>query len=334
MVSDAILVTGGAGYIGSHVVLALQDAGRRVVVADNFVTGRREAIPAGVDLAEIDVGDRQSLDALFKKYKFSAVMHFAGSVVVPESVSNPLKYYSNNTQNSLILLDACVRHGVTNFVFSSTAAVYGDLAEGAVHEGTPMRPISPYGMSKLMTEFMIEDVQRAIPWFNAVRLRYFNVAGADPAGRTGQGGPESTHLIRVALDVALGRREILDVFGEDYDTRDGTCERDYIHVSDLAAAHISAITYLEAGGKGDVFNCGYGRGVTVSEVVAAIEETTGKPLPLRFVSRRPGDPGSLISNPAKLLATLDWTPKHADLKQIIENALAWQSKQVRGANLV
>ncbi len=322
--SQEILVTGGAGYIGSHVVHALLDAGRRVAVADNLVTGRRAAVPQNVPFHEIDISDEQALEGLFARGDFGAVMHFAGSIVVPESIADPVKYYSNNTFASLALLAACVRHRVGRFIFSSTAAVYGEPDVAEVTEDVPTQPISPYGSSKLMTEQMIQDVERAYPWFNAVRLRYFNVAGADPKGRTGQAGPESTHLIRVALDAALGRRGHLDIYGDDYPTRDGTCERDYIHVSDLADAHVAALTYLEAGGEGQVFNCGYGRGITVKEVVAAIEQVTGRDLPTRLAPRRDGDPPRLVSCPGRLKTHLDWSPSHADLAHIITTALAWQ----------
>ncbi|HRJ63004.1 UDP-glucose 4-epimerase GalE [uncultured Brevundimonas sp.] len=328
MSSNTVLVTGGAGYIGSHVVLALREAGRPVVVVDNLVTGRREAVPSDVLLHEFDVADRARVARVLADHEISAVMHFAGSIVVSESVEDPVKYYANNTSASLALLSACVAAGVDRFIFSSTAAVYGEPSVAEVDESTPTAPISPYGSSKLMTEWMIQDIERAHPWFRAVRLRYFNVAGADPAGRTGQAGPESTHLIRVALDTALGRREALEIFGDDYDTRDGTCERDYIHVSDLADAHVAALNYLDAGGKGDVFNCGYGRGVTVKEVVAEIGRITGSPLRHRRAPRRAGDPPSLISNPVKLRASLAWEPRNAELARILETALAWQRSRV------
>jgi UDP-glucose 4-epimerase len=322
---DTILVTGGAGYIGSHVVLALRDGGRQVVVIDNLTTGRREAVPSDVPFFEFDISDLGRVAQVLAEHKIGAVLHFAGSIVVSESVENPVKYYANNTAASLSLLQACIEARVGRFIFSSTAAVYGDPLVAEVDEDTPTRPISPYGSSKLMTENMIQDIERAYPWFRAVRLRYFNVAGADPNGRTGQAGPESTHLIRVALDAALGRRRTLEIFGEDYETRDGTCERDYIHVSDLAEAHVAALNYLEAGGAGDVFNCGYGRGVTVKEVVAEIARITGKALQYTAAPRRAGDPPRLISNPAKLRAKLAWEPRHAELSQILKTALVWQN---------
>lgn len=319
-----ILVTGGAGYIGSHVVHALRDSGRHPVVVDNLVTGNRRAIPADVPFHQVNVADVDAVERIILDYGINSVFHFAGSVVVPESVEDPIKYYRNNTQASLALIEACIRTRVEKFVFSSTAAVYGLVDVPIVSEDMPTAPISPYGSSKLMTEQQIADVVRAFPWFRAIRLRYFNVAGADPKGRTGQQGPQSTHLIRVALETALGQRDRLPIFGTDYDTRDGTCERDYIHVWDLAQAHIAALIHLERDGEGGVFNCGYGRGITVREVVSTVEHLTGQPLPTYVADRRPGDPARVVSDPSRIKATFDWTPRHMDITEIIGSALRWQ----------
>jgi UDP-glucose 4-epimerase len=321
-----VLVTGGAGYIGSHTVLALIEAGFHPVVVDDLSTGTRSVVPAGVPFYEADVGDADAVGKILSDHNIEAVIHFAGNIVVPESITDPLKYYRNNSGNSLSLIQAAVAHGVSRFVFSSTAAVYGEPAVVPVVEDIALQPINPYGASKLMTEIMLRDVARATPGFRPVRLRYFNVAGADPAGRTGQQGPESTHLIRVATEVALGRRPVLEVYGADYDTRDGTCERDYIHVSDLADVHVGALRYLDAGGKPGAFNCGYGQGYTVLEVVRCLEKVLGRSLPVRMADRRPGDPARLVSDVTKLRTALDWTPAHADLEHIVRTALAWQSR--------
>lgn len=322
--SDTILVTGGAGYIGSHVVHALRDSSRNVVVIDNLVTGNRAAVPIGTPLYEFDAGDTEAVRKVLRDHQVGAIMHFAGSVIVPESVENPIKYYRNNTVVSASLVEAAVAERVAHFVFSSTAAVYGASERAVVDEGAPKAPISPYGWSKLMTEVLLEDVAAAYPWFRPVRLRYFNVAGADPKGRTGQQGPESTHLIRVAIETALGQREKLQIFGNDYDTRDGSCERDYIHVWDLAQAHLAALRHIEKGQEGGVFNCGYGRGVTVKEVVAALETLTGEVLPVESVGRRAGDPARLIADPTCLIQTMQWIPEYTDIHDIIGSALRWQ----------
>ncbi len=318
------LVTGGAGYIGSHVVHALRDSGRDVVVIDNLVTGVRQVIPHGVPFHEIDVSEIEAVTRVIAEYDIGAVLHFAGSVVVPESVEDPIKYYRNNTQASLALIEACVRQKVDKFIFSSTAAVYGLVDALAVTEEMPTAPISPYGSSKLMTEQQLVDIARAYPWFRVVRLRYFNVAGADPKGRTGQQSGQSTHLIRTAIETALGRREVLSIFGDDYDTRDGTCERDYIHVWDLAQAHIAALDHLERGGAGGVFNCGYGRGITVREVIETVERLTGQALPTRIANRRAGDPARVIADSSRIKRDLEWTPSHMDISEIVGSALRWQ----------
>ena len=322
-----VLVTGGAGYIGSHTVLALIEAGFQPVVVDDLSTGTRSVVPAGVPFYEADVGDADAVGKILSDHDIEAVIHFAGNIVVPESITDPLKYYRNNSGNSLSLIQASVAHGVGRFVFSSTAAVYGEPAVVPVVEDIALQPINPYGASKLMTEIMLRDVARATPGFRPVRLRYFNVAGADPAGRTGQQGPESTHLIRVATEVALGRRPVLEVYGADYDTRDGTCERDYIHVSDLAAAHVFALERLiVAPEESHIMNCGYGRGFSVLEVLDAVDRVTNQRIERRFAPRRAGDPPSLVADNARILATLPWRPARDDLAIIVEDALAWERK--------
>lgn len=329
-VKPSVLVTGGAGYIGSHAVLALVDAGWPVAVIDNLVTGFRFAIPEGVAFYEGDIADADLLGRIFAEQNTRAIMHFAGSVVVPESVSDPLKYYDNNTAKSRALIAAAVQAGVPHFIFSSTAATYGipDVAPGSpgVSEDTPQRPINPYGWSKLMTERMLADVAAAHP-LNFGVLRYFNVAGADPHGRSGQSTAGATHLIKVAIEAALGKRESVSVFGTDYDTPDGTGVRDYIHVSDLAAAHVLTLEALMADPAGSLtMNCGYGRGFSVGEVLDAVDRVTNRQLDRRIEGRRAGDPDSLISDPARLKQTLGWVPQHADLDTIIADALAWERK--------
>lgn len=321
-----VLVTGGAGYIGSHAVLALLERGFTPIIIDNLSTGVREAVPEEVDLYLGDVGDQRFVSEVLRERRPQAVMHFAGSIVVEESVSNPTKYFRNNTSNTLSLLEMCLENDCNNFIFSSTAAVYGMPEIQPVSEDAPKKPISPYGTSKWLSEIMIRDTATAHPRFNPVCLRYFNVAGADPAGRTGQRGPQSTHLIRVAIEVALGLRDRLSIFGRDYETRDGTCERDFIHVSDLASAHIAALEYLQNGGPSATFNCGYGRGYTVLEVLHALEDVLGRPIPVEWAQRRAGDPARLVSNPAEIHKSLSWEPKWADLSEILRSALAWQTK--------
>lgn len=322
----SVLVTGGAGYIGSHAVLALLERGFVPFVVDNLSTGSRAAVPEGIDLYVGDIGEKDFVREILHVRGPTAVMHFAGSIVVEESVSNPTKYFRNNTSNTLTLIEAWLAHGGGPFIFSSTAAVYGMPESQPVSEDAPKVPISPYGASKWLSEVMIRDTAAAHPAFRPVCLRYFNVAGADPAGRTGQRGPQSTHLIRVAIEVALGQRERMNVFGQDYDTRDGTCERDFIHVTDLADAHVAALDYLQAGGAPASFNCGYGRGYTVLEVLAALEQILGQPVAADAAPRRPGDPARLISDPTAIQRSLAWTPRRADLVQILESALAWQSR--------
>ncbi len=321
-----VLVTGGAGYIGAHAVLALRDAGHPVAVIDNLVTGFRFAVPDGVPFYEGDIEDADLLKRIFAEQGTRAVMHFAGSVVVPESVSNPLKYYHNNTAKSRALIAAVVEAGVPHFIFSSTAATYGTPEVSPVTEDTPQRPINPYGMSKLMTEAMLSDVAAAHA-LNYCVLRYFNVAGADPQGRTGQSTAGATHLIKVAVEAALGKRASVGVFGSDFDTPDGTGVRDYIHVSDLAAAHVLALQALIADpGESLTLNCGYGRGFSVLEVLDAVDRVTNRKIVREMQGRRPGDPAALISDNSRIKATLPWVPCYDDLDTIVTHALAWERK--------
>ncbi|HZU63882.1 MAG TPA: UDP-glucose 4-epimerase GalE [Novosphingobium sp.] len=327
-----VLVTGGAGYIGSHAVLALKDAGWPVAVVDNLSTGFRFAVPEGVPFYEGDIADAALLARIFAEQGTQAIMHFAGSIIVPESVENPLKYYRNNTANSRSLIEAAVNGGVKHFLFSSTAATYGIPEVSPVTEDSPRQPINPYGMSKLMTEIMLADVARAHP-LNFCALRYFNVAGADPEARTGQSTAGATHLIKVAVEAALGKRESVGVFGTDYATPDGTGVRDYIHVSDLAAAHVLALEALIADPAASLtMNCGYGRGFSVLEVLDAVDRVTNRTITRVLGPRRAGDPDSLISDNARIKATLPWVPKYADLDVIVAHALAWERRltEIRG----
>ncbi len=327
-----VLVTGGAGYIGSHAVLALKDRGWNVAVVDNLTTGFRFAVPDDVPLYEGDIEDADLLARIIAEQKIGAIMHFAGSIIVPESVENPLKYYHNNTVKSRALMEAAVTGGVKHFIFSSTAATYGIPEESPVREDSPKQPINPYGMSKLMTELMLADVSKAHP-LNYCALRYFNVAGADPQARTGQSTAGATHLIKVAVEAALGKRDNVSVFGTDYDTPDGTGVRDYIHVSDLAAAHVLALEALiDNPSESLTMNCGYGRGFSVLEVLDGVDRVTNRKLERIMGPRRAGDPDSLISDNTRIKQTLPWEPQHADLDQIIGHALAWERKltEIRG----
>lgn len=319
-----ILVTGGAGYIGSHIVRSLGEMGYDVVVYDDLSYGHRWAVLSG-KLIEGDLGDRKLLDDVFRTERFDAVIHMAAFVVVDESIREPLRYYRNNVVNTLNLLDACLRNRVTACVFSSTAAVYGIPTSIPVTEETPLQPINPYGASKAMVERILQDVA-ASPPFRYISLRYFNVAGADPLARIGQTRQDATHLITVALRTALGRRECLDIFGNDYPTPDGTCIRDYIHVDDLADAHIRALEYLRDGGASRVYNCGYGVGYSVREVVDRVKRVTGVDFPVRYVDRRPGDPPALVADTAKIKAELGWRPRWNDLDYIIKTAWEWEKK--------
>lgn len=327
-----VLVTGGAGYIGSHAVHALRDAGWPVAVIDNLSTGFRFALPDEVPFYHGDIEDGELLARIFAEQQTRAVMHFAGSIVVPESVADPLKYYHNNTVRTRALIAAAVAAGVPHFIFSSTAATYGTPEVSPVTETTPQVPINPYGWSKLMSERMLADVSAAHP-INHCALRYFNVAGADPEGRTGQSTAGATHLIKVAVEAALGKRDHVDVYGTDYETPDGTGVRDYIHVSDLAAAHVLALEALIAEpARSMTMNCGYGRGFSVLEVLDAVDRVTNRKIYRRFGPRRPGDSDSLVSDPALLKATLPWQPRHADLDTIVAHALAWERRlgEIRG----
>ena len=320
----AVLVTGGAGYIGSHMVWALVDAGEDVVVLDRLSTGFRWAVAPEARFYEGDIADPALLQAIFSENAVDAIVHFAGSIIVPESVADPLSYYENNTVKSRALIAAAVQAKVPHFVFSSTAAVYG-TPEGdePVLESAALRPESPYGSSKLMTEIMLRDTAAAHD-FTYTALRYFNVAGADPRGRTGQSTAGATHLIKVASEAALGKRSAMDVYGTDYPTRDGTCVRDYIHVSDLANAHLKALQRMRAGGGSIVANCGYGRGFSVFEVLDQVKTVSGVDFPVRMAGRRPGDAVSIVANPSVAMRELDWKPQHDDLAFIVRTALDWE----------
>jgi UDP-glucose 4-epimerase len=324
--AKSVLVTGGAGYIGSHAVLALLDAGHMPVVIDNLVTGFRWAVPDSVPFVEGNVADESLVAKTIADHRIDAIMHFAGSVVVPESVSDPLKYYRNNTAASRSLIESAVKSGVKHFIFSSTAATYGIPDVSPVREDTPTRPINPYGMSKLMTEYMLQDVAAAHD-FNYCALRYFNVAGADPQGRSGQSTAGATHLIKVAVEAALGKRESVSVFGTDYDTEDGTGVRDYIHVSDLAAAHVMALEALiDAPATSHTLNCGYGHGYSVMQVLDAVDRVTNRKVTRNLEGRRAGDPDALISDNREIVARFGWQPKYDDLDTIVSHALQWERK--------
>jgi len=327
----SILVTGGAGYIGSHMVLALADAGHEVVVLDNLSTGFRWAIDPRAALVEGDTGDEPLVARLLKEHAVEAIIHFAGSIVVPESVTDPLGYYLNNTVKSRGLIAAAVAAGIDKFIFSSTAAVYGNPAVTPVPEEADLLPVSPYGSSKLMTEIMLADTARAHP-LRYVALRYFNVAGADPAGRSGQSTPRATHLIKVASETALGKRPYMEVFGTDYATHDGTCVRDYIHVTDLAEAHMAALAHLSQGGTSRVLNCGYSKGYSVLEVIDAVKRASAVDFEVRLAARRPGDPASIVAASDRIRSELGWVPAHDDLDRIVTEALAWERKLALRAN--
>ena len=327
-----VLVTGGAGYIGSHAVLALRDAGWPVAVIDNLTTGFAFSVPEGVPLYEGDIADTILLEQIFQEQGTRAIMHFAGSIIVPESVEQPLKYYENNTVKSRALIEAAVNGGVEHFIFSSTAATYGIPETSPIDEDSPKRPINPYGWSKLMTEQMLADASAA-HGFSHCALRYFNVAGADPAARSGQSTAGATHLIKVACEAATGKRDGVSVFGTDYETPDGTGVRDYIHVSDLADAHVQALEALIGQpNRSLTMNCGYGRGFSVMEVLDAVDRVTNTKIERRMEPRRAGDPAALVSDPTRIRATLPWRPKHDDLGEIITHALQWERRlsEIRG----
>ncbi|HTH96033.1 MAG TPA: UDP-glucose 4-epimerase GalE [Stellaceae bacterium] len=321
--TGSVLVTGGAGYIGSHVAWALIDAGYRVVVLDNLSYGRRIAVPPPAVFIEGNVGDRELVESIIREHEVSAVMHFAGSVLVHESVEKPLDYYRNNTVNSHALLMACQSQGVQRFIFSSTAAVYGVPDELPILETTRTQPINPYGTSKLMTEMMLRDLA-ATGALRYVILRYFNVAGADPAKRTGECRPVASHLINIATQLAAGKRDEMAIRGDDYDTPDGTCVRDYVHVSDLADAHVLALETLAGGCESMVLNCGYSRGFSVREVVTAVERVIGRKMNVAMGPRRPGDPPALVAAATRVRQSLNWQPRFDDLETIIRHALEWE----------
>jgi UDP-glucose 4-epimerase len=323
-----VLVTGGAGYIGSHMVHALVDAGERVVVLDNLTTGFDWAVAKGVPLIIGETGDQSHVAALIAEHGIDAIIHFAASIVVPDSVRDPLGYYRNNTVNSRALIETAVKGGVRHFIFSSTAAVYGNPARVPVGEDDPTVPMSPYGSSKLMTEIMLHDTVAA-HGMNYVVLRYFNVAGADPLARIGLATLGATHLLKIAVEAATGQRAKIDVFGTDYPTPDGSCIRDFIHVSDLAQAHRAALSYLRGGGASVTLNCGYGRGYSVLETIEAVRRVSGRNFAVQYAPRRPGDIMAMIADTGRIRATLDWTPQYDDLETIAAHALAWEEKLFR-----
>ncbi len=322
---SAVLVTGGAGYIGSHVVRQLSEAGREVVVYDNLSTGSADALIHGERLIVGDLADQAKIAGVLRETGCRSVLHFAAAIVAPESVHLPLKYYSNNTKNTLNLLQACVEHGVERFIFSSTAAVYGMPEGGRAAEDSPTAPINPYGTSKLMSEWMLRDAAFA-HGFSYVALRYFNVAGADPQARMGQRTPDATHLIKVACQAALGMRDGVSIFGTDYETPDGTGIRDYIHIEDLAAAHLYALKHLEKGGASSTINVGYGKGSSVREVIKVVKEVSGVDFTVAEAPRRPGDPANLVAVADRIRTVLGWTPSHDDLRTIVADAWRWEKK--------
>ncbi|MEA3027991.1 MAG: UDP-glucose 4-epimerase [Alphaproteobacteria bacterium] len=327
-----VLVTGGAGYIGSHTVHALADAGERVIVLDNLSTGFATALPKQMLPIVGDVGDQALVASLIESHEVDSIIHFAGSTIVPESMKNPLGYYGNNTANSRALIEAAVKGGVRHFIFSSTAAVYGNPVRLPVAEDDPTVPLSPYGWSKLMTEIMLRDASAAHGLRHVV-LRYFNVAGADPQLRTGLSTPGATHLIKVAVEAALGRRARIDVYGTDYPTPDGTCIRDFIHVSDLARAHLAALNHLRSGGASATLNCGYGRGYSIREVLDAVRRSVGHAFPVNFCERRQGDIVVSVAAATRIRELLNWTPELDDLDAIVGHALAWERRLLTQSDL-
>jgi UDP-glucose 4-epimerase len=322
-----ILVTGGAGYIGSHMVLELLDAGEKVVVLDDLSTGFASAVPDGATFIRGDAGDPALVLRLIAEHAINAIAHFAAKIVVSESVSDPLGYYLGNTVKSRNLIEAAVRGGVRHIIFSSTAAVYGNPRTNPVGEDAPLDPLSPYGRSKLMTEWMLEDAGRAHD-LRHISLRYFNVAGADPQGRAGQSTARASHLIKAAVQAALGARSHLEVFGTDYPTKDGSCLRDYIQVTDLARAHLAALAHLRDGGESLTLNCGYGSGFSVLEVVEMVKRVSDRDFEVRLAPRRPGDPAAIIAKAGRIRAELGWIPRHDDLREIVSQALAWERKLI------
>jgi UDP-glucose 4-epimerase len=324
----SVLVTGGAGYIGSHMVHALVDAGESVVVIDNLSTGFAAFLPEDVALAVGDAADEGLVASAISRYGVDSIIHFAGSVVVPDSMRDPLGYYRNNTMTTQSLLKTAIKGGVGRFIFSSTAAVYGNPEQMPVREDSPTRPLSPYGSSKLMTEIILHDVATAHGMSYAA-LRYFNVAGADPLGRTGLATVGATHLLKIAVEAATGQRAKVDVFGTDYPTPDGSCIRDFIHVTDLVEAHRAALSYLRAGGTSVTLNCGYGRGYSVLETIEAVRRVSGRQFAVQYAPRRPGDIMTMVADTTRIRSLLDWTPQYDDLDQIAAHALAWEEKLYR-----
>lgn len=318
-----VLVTGGAGYIGSHMTLGLLDAGAKPLVVDNLSTGVRSAVPSDVPFFEGNCGDDALLDDIMKNYDVDAIVHFAANIIVADSSADPLGYYRNNTGNARALIDAAVRHHVPNFIFSSTAAVYGEPSVSIIPEDHPTNPINPYGRSKLMVEWILADVAKVHPIHYAA-LRYFNVAGADPDGRIGQSSVKASHLIKIAVQAALKKRSGMDIFGDDYPTSDGTCVRDYVHVQDLVQAHLAALTYLKREKKNLICNVGYANGFSVQEVIEVVKNVSGVDFEVRVQERRAGDPSRLVASNKKALEILQWSPRYDDLETIVRHALAWE----------
>ncbi|GBF25337.1 UDP-glucose 4-epimerase [bacterium MnTg02] len=321
----SVLVTGGAGYIGSHMVLRLLGDGEQTIVLDNLATGHRWAVADGATFIVGDIGDKELTSRIVREHGVDAIIHFAGSTSVPESVTDPLAYYENNTVKSRSLIEVAVEAGVKHFIFSSTAAIYGHTKENPVTEDALLAPISPYGTSKMMTELMLRDASNAHD-LNTIALRYFNVAGADPEGRAGQSSPHATHLIKVASEVVVGKWPVMEIYGTDYDTPDGTCVRDYIHVTDLVDAHALALSYLRAGRESQVLNCGYGRGYSVREVIEAVKQASGVDFEVREADRRLGDPPELVASAERIGSEFNWRPKFDDLQTIVSQALAWEKQ--------
>ncbi len=327
MNNKKILVTGGAGYIGSHTAMLLTEAGYSVVVYDNLSTGHAQAVLSPAHLVQGDLNQVDKLNQLMKEEKFSSIIHFAASIVVPESFSKPLEYYHNNSINTSRLIELADRHRVRSFIFSSTAAVYGLPDTLPVNETCPVSPINPYGRSKLMSEWILQDLARTSASLSYVILRYFNVAGADPKGRLGQSTPKATHLIKLACRTALGQQNILPVYGDDYPTPDGTGIRDYIHVTDLAQAHLRALDYLEEDNQPKILNCGYGQGYSVKQIIESVERISQKKVPIEITSRRPGDPAELVADPTELMNVLDWQPQYNNIDTIVSTAFNWERQR-------
>jgi UDP-glucose 4-epimerase len=325
----SVLVTGGAGYIGSHVVLGLRERGVPTVVVDDLSTGMAEVIPPDVPFVRGEVSDCALVDRVLRKHAVTAIIHFAGKILVAESVTRPLHYYANNVSNTVSLIEAAVEGNVGCFIFSSSAAVYGEPSATPIPEDAPVRPINPYGASKAMAERILMDAA-ATHGIRYAILRYFNVAGADPAGRSGQMTRGATHLIKIASEVAVGKRERISVFGTDYPTPDGTCIRDYVHVCDLADAHILALDAIANGREGVVYNCGYGKGASVLEVLRAVETVIGKPLPTDYAARRAGDPSALVADADLIRRELGWSPRYGDLETIVRSAISWERRTASG----